>query len=125
MIPGGLYLADTSAIARVADPAVHRELTRLGRLGLLATCVTVDLEVLYSARTPAEHATTAARRAAGFIDLPLNPEIGARAKSCRRCSPPAASIVAPGSSTCSPRQRRSIITRSFCITTATSTTSPQ
>lgn len=80
MIPGGLYLADTSAIARVANPAVHRELTRLGRLGLLATCVTVDLEVLYSARTPAEYATTAARRAAGFIELPLNPEIGARAR---------------------------------------------
>ncbi len=58
MIPGGLYLADTSAIARVVNPAVHRELTRLGRLGLLATRVTVDLEVLYSARTPAEYATT-------------------------------------------------------------------
>ncbi len=81
MIPGGLYLADTSAIARVANPAIHRKLTRLGRLGLLATCVTGDLEVLYSARTPAEHATTAARRATGFIDLPLNPEIGARART--------------------------------------------
>ncbi|MGH3868928.1 MAG: PIN domain-containing protein [Pseudonocardiaceae bacterium] len=81
MIPGGLYLADTSAIARVANPAVHQELTRLGRLGLLATCVTVDLEVLYSARTPAEYATTAARRAAGFIELQLNPEIGARARA--------------------------------------------
>ncbi|MBA2471356.1 MAG: PIN domain-containing protein [Pseudonocardiales bacterium] len=81
MIPGGLYLADTSAIARVACPAVHQELSRLGRLGLLATCVTVDLEVLYSARTPAEHATTAARRAAGLVDLPLNSDIGARARA--------------------------------------------
>jgi predicted nucleic acid-binding protein len=75
VIPGGLYLADTSAIARVANPAIHpaihRELTRLGRLGLLAACVTVDLEVLYSARTPAEQATTAARRATGFIDRVL------------------------------------------------------
>ncbi|MGH3905593.1 MAG: PIN domain-containing protein [Pseudonocardiaceae bacterium] len=81
MIPGGLYLVDTSAIARIADPEVHRELTRLGRLGLLATCVTVDLEVLYSARTPAEYAAIAARRAAGFVDLPLNLEIGARARA--------------------------------------------
>lgn len=81
MIPGGLYLADTSAIARVANPAVHQELSRLGRLGLLATCVTVDLEVLYSARTPEEHATMAARRAAGLVDLPLNSEIGARARA--------------------------------------------
>lgn len=81
MIPGGLYLADTSAIARVACPAVHQELSRLGRLGLLATCVTVDLEVLYFARPPAEHATTAARRAAGLVDLPLNSDIGARART--------------------------------------------
>lgn len=81
MIPGGLYLVDTSAIARVGDPPVRRELTQLGRLGLLATCVTVDLEVLYSARSPAEYATISARRAAGFIDLPLNPEIGARARA--------------------------------------------
>lgn len=78
-IPSGLYLADTSAIARVADASVGRELTRLGRLGLLGTCVTVDLEVLYSARTPTEYATTAARRVAGFVDLPLHPDVGARA----------------------------------------------
>lgn len=78
-IPSGLYLADTSAIARVADPSVRRELTRFGRLGLLATSVTVDLEVLYSARTPAEYATITARRATGFVDLPLHPDIGARA----------------------------------------------
>ena len=78
-IPGGLYLADTSAIARVADSAVHQELTRLGRLGLLATCVTVNLEVLYSARSPAEYETITARRATGFVDLPLHPDIGARA----------------------------------------------
>jgi hypothetical protein len=45
VIPPGLYLADTSAIARVADPRGREELTRLGRAGLLATCVTVDLEV--------------------------------------------------------------------------------
>lgn len=46
-----------------------------------ATCVTVDLKVQYSARPPAEHAAIAARRAAGFIDLPLNAEIGSRARA--------------------------------------------
>lgn len=81
MIPAGLYLADTSAIARTSDPRVHAELTRLGRRGLLATCVTVDLEVGYSARNPDEHATTGRRRAAGFVDLPLHPEIGERARA--------------------------------------------
>lgn len=81
MIPAGLFLADTSAIARIRHPKIHAELDRLGRLGLLATCATIDLEVLYSARTPAEYSVTAARRAVGFTDLPLRPEIGARARA--------------------------------------------
>lgn len=78
MIPVGLYLADTSAIARITHPAVRAELTRLGRLGLLATCATVDLEVGYSARGPADHEHTAARRRDAFTDLPLHPDVGAR-----------------------------------------------
>lgn len=81
MIPGGLYLADTSALARVGHPAVLAELERLGQLGLLATCVTVDLEVLYSARSPTEYGTIARRRAAAFTDLPLHPDIARRARA--------------------------------------------
>jgi predicted nucleic acid-binding protein len=79
-IPAGLYLADTSAIARVQHDPVRAELTRLGKAGLLATCIVVDLEVLYSARNPTEYARTAALRAAGFIDLPPTPEIARRAR---------------------------------------------
>jgi predicted nucleic acid-binding protein len=79
-IPAGLYLADTSAIARVHHDPVREELTRLGKAGLLATCVVVDLEVLYSARNPAEYARTASLRAAGFVDLPPTPEIARRAR---------------------------------------------
>jgi len=63
------------------SPQVHAELTRLGRLGLLATCATVDLEVGYSARDPAAYAATARRRTTGFTDLPLLPEIGVRARA--------------------------------------------
>ena len=81
MIPTGLFLADTSAIARVGSESVLAELVDLGRLGLLATCVTVDLEVLYSARSPAEYQRISQRRAEGFTDLPLLPEIGDRAKA--------------------------------------------
>ena len=80
MIPSGLFLVDTSAIARVGAPAVLSELTRLGRLGLLATCATVDLEVLYSARSKAEYRSIATRRSEGLTDLPLLPEIGGRAR---------------------------------------------
>ena len=81
MIPAGLFLADRSAVARVAADAIRSELTRIGRLGLLATSVTVDLEVLYSARNPPEYIAIAERRAEAFTDLPLNPEIGRRARA--------------------------------------------
>ena len=98
MIPTGLFLVDTSAVARIAHPRVREELTRLGRLGLLATCVTVDLEIGYSARDPAGYAATAGRRAAGFVELPLRPEIGERARAvqsllARRSQHRAAGVV--------------------------------
>lgn len=80
MIPGGLYLADTSAIARSRHPRVAEELGRLGRQGLFSTCVTIDLEVLYSARSPEEYAEIAHLRAVGFTDLPLNHDISRRAR---------------------------------------------
>jgi predicted nucleic acid-binding protein len=81
VIPGGLYLADTSALARVAHDGIRKELSRLGGLGLLATCVTVDLEVLYSARSPSEYRAIADRRRGLFVDLPINPIICTRARA--------------------------------------------
>ncbi|HEV2089163.1 MAG TPA: hypothetical protein VGR21_12695, partial [Cryptosporangiaceae bacterium] len=57
-----VYLADKSAIARFAHPAVAEKLVHLGVNGALATCVLVDLEVLYSARTPKEYTQIADRR---------------------------------------------------------------
>lgn len=81
MIPAGLYLADTSALARAGVAAVRQELVRLGRVGLLATCVMIDLEVLYSARTPQEYSTIRERRRNAFTDLALTAEIGDRARA--------------------------------------------
>ncbi len=80
MIPAGLHLVDTSALARIHIADIATELGRLGRLGLLATCATIDLEVLYSARNPAEYEAISRLRSTGFTDLPMNPEIGARAR---------------------------------------------
>lgn len=60
--------------------AVRQELTRLGKAGLLATCVVADLEVLYSARNPVEYARMASLRAAGLVDLPPTPQIARRAR---------------------------------------------
>jgi predicted nucleic acid-binding protein len=81
VIPAGLFLVDTSAIARASNPEVFAELTRLGRLGLLATCVTVDLEVLCSARSPSEYRAIARRRIDGFTELPFLREVGERARA--------------------------------------------
>jgi predicted nucleic acid-binding protein len=81
LIPSGLFLVDTSAISRVRYGDVRTELTRLGRLGLLATCVTIDLEVLYSARSSAEYRSTAELRRTGFTDLPLHASIGERSRA--------------------------------------------
>jgi len=80
LIPRGLYLPDTSAIARSRDDTVKEQLNRYGRLGLLATCVTVDLEVLYSARNPDEYAQIASLRSEVLTDLPLLTAIAQRAK---------------------------------------------
>jgi len=80
VIPAGLLLVDTSAIARAAAPAIAAELSRLGRDGLLATTVTIDLQVLYSARNASEYRAIAARRRLGFVDLPLHPAIATRVR---------------------------------------------
>lgn len=98
MIAAGLFLADTSALARVAHDEVRAELDRLGRFGLLATCVTIDLEVGYSARNPEGYRRIAELRSEGFVDLPLHPEIGKRARAvqaalARRSQHRAAGIV--------------------------------
>jgi predicted nucleic acid-binding protein len=80
VIPGGLYLPDTSALARRRSPHVRGRLVSLGEAGLLATCPTVDLEVLYSARSPAEYTEIDDLRRTGLIALPLSAAIGDRAR---------------------------------------------
>lgn len=80
MIPVGLYLVDTSAMARAGHHAVADALTAWGRDGLLATCVTVDLGVLYSARSPDEYRRIASLRRTGFTDLPFTSAVARRAR---------------------------------------------
>jgi predicted nucleic acid-binding protein len=45
----------------------------------LATCAIVDLEMLYSAKSPAEYRSILAKRRTRYSDLPMTPEICARA----------------------------------------------
>jgi len=56
------YLVDTSVWARARKPAVAEMLESLIGKGLVGTCGTVDLEVLYSARNAAEHDDMLAER---------------------------------------------------------------
>jgi predicted nucleic acid-binding protein len=65
------FLADNSVWARVARPAVRAVLERLVVGEEVATCGVVDLEVLFSARTAADHARGADdRRALPRLAMP-------------------------------------------------------
>lgn len=56
------YLADKSALARMAHGAVDRRLTPLLLAGDVATCSIIDLELLYSARKHVDFAELLADR---------------------------------------------------------------
>ena len=72
------FLADKSALARMVVPAVARRLRPLLEEGLVATCAVVDLEVLYSARSPDDYEALREERRA-FDDIPITPEVMTRA----------------------------------------------
>ena len=75
-----LFLADTSAytVGR-RSPAAERRLRTLAADGALATFVTVDLELGYSARDPSEHAGIVRSRGR-LIQLASVNEIAIRAR---------------------------------------------
>jgi predicted nucleic acid-binding protein len=56
------FLFDTSVWARIDAPPVAERCQPLIRAGLVATCSIVDLEVLYSARSPASYALACSER---------------------------------------------------------------
>jgi predicted nucleic acid-binding protein len=56
------FLIDTSAAARMNEPAVGNRLAPLIAGGVVATCATLDAEASYSARSPAEYETLRADR---------------------------------------------------------------
>jgi predicted nucleic acid-binding protein len=72
------YLADTSVWARLRQPIVRAALTPRVDRGLVGTCPVIDLEILYSARTGAEHEHFRAQRAA-YEYFPMTDEVAKRA----------------------------------------------
>jgi predicted nucleic acid-binding protein len=72
------YLPDTSAWARARHDNVRAVLVPYVDRGLVGTCAIIDLEILYSPRTGAEHSHFRAQREA-FEYLPMSDEIAQRA----------------------------------------------
>lgn len=57
------YLGDTSAVARLAVPAVAERLVPLLESGLVARCTPTDLEAGFSSTRPAAHRSMRSERA--------------------------------------------------------------
>lgn len=73
------FLVDTSASARLHHPAVGERLRPLIAAGLVGTCGALDLEALYSARSPDEHRAVRADRRRAYEHLPTHDADWARA----------------------------------------------
>ena len=65
------YLVDKSALARLPKSAVREELQHLSDYGLLAVCAMVEMELLFSARSPDDRDNIRRRlRAFEFLSTP-------------------------------------------------------
>lgn len=73
------FLLDTSAWARLDAAPVAARCMPLIRSGLVATCSVVDLEVLYSARSPASYSATRTDRALALELLAIGQPVFDRA----------------------------------------------
>jgi predicted nucleic acid-binding protein len=78
--PGQLYLIDTSAHARVNNPAVRNVIAGLITDRAAATCVTVDLEAGYSGRDVHDVRVIAERRRGLYVVLPISEAIAERSR---------------------------------------------
>jgi predicted nucleic acid-binding protein len=84
VVPGRLYLIDTSALARIDHEPVRAVIAGLIIDRAAATCVTVDLEAGYSGRDETDVLAIANRRRSHYVVLPINETIGDRAREVRR-----------------------------------------
>ncbi len=78
------YLADKSALARAGHPAVASRLVPLVEAGLVATCMLIDLEVLYSTRGFEEYEHIRTDRALAYERLPMPDEVWDQAAATQR-----------------------------------------
>lgn len=79
LLPGTMFLIDTSALARVGDKTVRDIIASQIDAGVAATCVTIDLEVGYSARSPTALQALRQVRKELYVSLPLDDRAARRA----------------------------------------------
>lgn len=74
-----LRLVDTSVINRLRKPTVRDAVAQPLRAGELAICAVVELEVLYSARSPNEYREVKRMLGGAFDSLPVTQQVCGRA----------------------------------------------
>jgi predicted nucleic acid-binding protein len=74
-------LVDPSALARMRYPAVAEQLAPLIEAGLVATCPVIDMEVLFSTRSPAEYVQVREDRSRAYEYLPVDERVWRRAEA--------------------------------------------
>lgn len=79
MLPGTLFLIDTSALMRANDKTVREIIEDQIDAGVAATCATIDLEVGYSAHNPAGLNKIRQVRRELYVNLPLDERATKRA----------------------------------------------
>ncbi len=75
----GKYLVDKSALARMIHAPVRRRLGPIIEAGEAASCLIVELEVLFSARSYDDYVETRQRRSLAYNQIPLTNETFQRA----------------------------------------------
>lgn len=73
------YLADTSALSRLDRPVIDAALSPLIEAGQVAMCPMVELEVLFSARSPDDYRRRQRQLRDGFERLAMPDEVWQRA----------------------------------------------
>jgi predicted nucleic acid-binding protein len=81
MIPGTLYLIDTSAAARmVKNPQVQTTIESLIDDGVAATCVTLDLEAAFTGQRPTDVDHILSSRREHLVSLRITERVEDRAR---------------------------------------------
>jgi predicted nucleic acid-binding protein len=73
------YLGDTSALGRLGRPAIDAVLGPMVEAGNIAICPMIELELLFSARSPTDYQRRQRQLRVGFESLSMPDEIWQRA----------------------------------------------